>query len=160
MVKEAANKETPPLISHSIEISIKNLFYKIIHKVGEISKSLADKIKKHLKTDVEDMGIMLEKNRLLHSRPQRKENYNQALRVEEMKQVAHVLDEAKDVYIDTEKENIIFAFEDIQDNTKINKIVVEPNYKVKKFGITNAILTFSKVLKEGFSKENYKEVTR
>ncbi len=57
--------------------------------------------------------------------------------------------------MDTEFKNIIFWFDDEQDNTKINKIVVDLNYKLKKFGLTNYMVTAGKVDKSNKDREKY-----
>lgn len=57
--------------------------------------------------------------------------------------------------IDINKKNIIYWFEDIEDATKINKIV---NYKLKKFGVTNYMVTAGKSLKKDeLNKPEYKK---
>jgi VanZ family protein len=91
---------------------------------------------------------------LYHARPQRKEAYNQALGVEEMRQIVDVIDEAKDVFVDVRDDfkAIIYTFEDKENKEKINKIVVDINHVVKKFGKTNAIITMGKINKVDIEK--------
>ena len=104
------------------------------------------------------MGVVLEKNRLLHASPKRKKAYGHALRIEEFKQVVDVLEEQKEVYVDTDKKNIVFVFDDVEDDEKINKIVVEFEYKVKKFGKINAVVTMGKVGRTKIKDKKYKKI--
>ncbi|MCR8685181.1 hypothetical protein [Campylobacter ureolyticus] len=53
-------------------------------------------------------------------------------------------DENTPVSIDIDKKNIIFWFDDEKDAKKINKIVVDLNYNLKKFGVTNYMVTARK----------------
>ena len=99
--------------------------------------------------------MLLEKKRLLHARPERKVKYNQSLRVDEIRTIAKVLEDEKEVYIDTDHQNIVYAFDDRKDETKINKLVIDLNHIVKKFGTKNVVLTFSKVNRSEFDKANY-----
>jgi SPP1 gp7 family putative phage head morphogenesis protein len=125
----------------------KNKKYPVnIIEIGVLSSVVIDAVKKLLALELEELGIVLEKNRLLHTRPERKENYGQALRADEMKQIVDVIEEENSVYIDTHEnhKNIIFTFEDVEDETKINKIVIGLDKTVKKFGKTNAVVTLDK----------------
>ncbi|ENT7239579.1 hypothetical protein ACE645_001847, partial [Campylobacter coli] len=82
----------------------------------------------------------------------RKASYNQALSADEIKQIVKVLDEAKEVYWDNANNSLLYFFEDKKDASRINKIVITPDYKLKKFGKTNAIVTLGKV--EAINKDN------
>ncbi|MCI5633307.1 MAG: hypothetical protein MR325_06785, partial [Helicobacter sp.] len=64
--------------------------------------------------------------------------------------------EEKEVYWD--KDSLIYFFEDKEDKTKMNKIVVTPNYKIKRFGKTNAIVTLSKIDKHSKDSKKYQEI--
>ena len=131
----------------------KNKKYPInLIEIGSLTSVLIKAVKDILGIEVQELGVVLEKNQLLHSRPERKEAYGQALRVDEMKQIVDVLEESKDVYVDTKEthQNIVFTFEDVEDESKINKIVVVLNKKVKKFGKTNAVVTLDKADKKSF----------
>jgi hypothetical protein len=120
--------------------------------VGEISESIKKQAEDILGKEIVADGIILEKNRLLHAREERKGTYGQALRVEEMRQIVDVIAVADRVYIDTSKyhQNIIYAFDDILDNTKINLIPVEIVKKIKKFGKDCFVITFDKQKKSDF----------
>lgn len=59
-----------------------------------------------------------------------------------------ILDEAKEVYWDNNNQSLLYFFDDLQDSSKVNKIVIRPNYNLKKFGKTNAVITLGKVDKE------------
>lgn len=125
-------------------------------QVGKISPKIQSFLEKTLKTKIEDLHLILPKNNLLHASPKRKAIYNQALRVEEFREIVNVLEEEKEVYWD--KDSLIYFFDDLKDSTKINKIVVTPNYKVKLFGKTNAIVTLSKINKHNKESEKYQEI--
>ena len=68
------------------------------------------------------------------------------MRIEEIKKIVKTLaDDKTPVSIDTVNKNIVFWFEDEKDASKINKIVIDLNYKLKKFGLTNYMATASKI---------------
>jgi len=135
----------------------KNLKYPVrFIEIGSVTQGIVTAIKKFFDKDLEETGIVLEKNQLLHARPERKEAYGQAFKIEEMREIVDVIEEAKEVYID--KEAIVYLFEDKEDEKSINKIVVQVNRKVKKFGIINALVTLSKVKKIDFYKDVDEEI--
>ncbi|MFY4766648.1 phage minor head protein [Campylobacter sp. GB48] len=117
-------------------------------QVGKIDKSTKEFLEKLNKKDLEDLYFTLSKNNLLHASPKRKANYNQALSVDEIKQIVKVLDEAKEVYWDKKEESLVYFFDDIKNSKKVNKIIIRPDYKLKKFGKTNAVITLGKVDKD------------
>ncbi|WP_297814065.1 phage minor head protein [uncultured Helicobacter sp.] len=125
-------------------------------QVGKISPKIQSFLEKTLGTKLEDLYLILPKNNLLHASPKRKAIYNQALRVEEFREIVNVLEEEKEVYWD--KDSLIYFFEDKEDKTKMNKIVVTPNYKIKRFGKTNAIVTLSKIDKHSKDSKKYQEI--
>lgn len=85
----------------------------------------------------------------MHIRDDRKSAYNQALRIDELKKIVQILaDKNTPASIDTKNKNIIFWFDDELDEAKINKIVVDLNYTLKKFGVTNYMVTAGKVKKK------------
>jgi len=127
----------------------KNKAYPINYiEIGVISKELAQKIKEILNIDIELFGIVLQKGRLLHASPDRKDSYKnpKALRVEEIKEIVDILHNPKEVYIDTtpKHQNIVFVFADKKDNSKVNKIIINLNKSVKKFDKTNIVTTLDK----------------
>lgn len=124
-------------------------------QVGKMDKSTKEFLEKLNKKDLEDLYFTLSKNNLLHAAPKRKASYNQALSADEMKQIVKVLDEAKEIYWDTKEKSLIYFFDDLKDNQKVNKIIVRPDFKLKKFGKTNAVITLGKVDK--ITKESSKE---
>lgn len=69
-----------------------------------------------------------------------------------MRQIVDVIDREKDIFVDVREDfkAIIYIFEDVEDKDKINKIVVDINHVVKKFGKTNAIITMGKVERKDF----------
>lgn len=120
--------------------------------VGKLAQAIRSQAEEILGIDIKASDIVLEKNRLLHARPERKNGYGHAFRVEEIRQIVDVIDEARDVYVDTKEthENIIFTFEDVKDETKINIIAVDIRKTVKKFGKINSVLTLDKGTLEDF----------
>ncbi|EOI6145575.1 phage minor head protein [Campylobacter coli] len=117
-------------------------------QVGKIDKTTKEFLEKLNKKDLEDLYFTLSKNNLLHASPKRKASYNQALSVDEIKQIVKVLDEAKEVYWDTKEESLVYFFDDLKNSKKVNKIIIRPDYKLKKFGKTNAVITLGKVEKD------------
>lgn len=124
-------------------------------QVGKIDKTTKEFLEKLNKKDLEDLYFTLSKNNLLHASPKRKASYNQALSADEIKQIVKVLDEAKEVYWDTKEESLVYFFDDLKNSKKVNKIIIRPDYKLKKFGKTNALITLGKVDKD--TKESSKE---
>ncbi|WFC17051.1 phage minor head protein [Campylobacter coli] len=124
-------------------------------QVGKMDKSTKEFLEKLNKKDLEDLYFTLSKNNLLHASPKRKASYNQALSADEIKQIVIVLDEAKEVYWDTKEESLVYFFDDLKNSKKVNKIIIRPDYKLKKFGKTNALITLGKVDKD--TKESSKE---
>lgn len=122
-------------------------------QVGKMDKGTKEFLEKLNKKDLEDLYFTLSKNNLLHANPTRKANYNQALSVDEIKQIVKVLDEAKEVYWDKKEESLVYFFDDIKNSKKINKIIIRPDYKLKKFGKTNAVITLGKVNKNDKKQE-------
>lgn len=124
-------------------------------QVGKIDKTTKEFLEKLNKKDLEDLYFTLSKNNLLHASPKRKASYNQALSADEIKQIVKVLDEAKEVYWDAKEESLVYFFDDLKNSKKVNKIIIRPDYKLKKFGKTNALVTLGKVDKD--TKESSKE---
>lgn len=124
--------------------------------VGRLNKDIASKASKSLGIDIQEEGITCDKHCILHIREDRKGEYGQDLRIEEIKKVVSVLnDKNTPVSVDTKNKNIIFWFEDEKDSSKINKVVVDLNYKLKKFGLTNYMITAGKVDRINKDKEKY-----
>ncbi|HDV7508725.1 TPA: minor capsid protein [Campylobacter jejuni] len=114
-------------------------------QVGKMNKSTKEFLEKLNKKDLEDLYFTLSKNNLLHAAPKRKASYNQALSIDEIKRIVKVLDEAKEVYWDSVNNSLLYFFDDLKDNQKVNKIIIRPDFKLKKFGKTNAVITLGKV---------------
>ena len=154
---EAVHVRTQQLEEMVEEVIVKgNQKYPIsVIEVGSLSTRVLSAIAALLKKEAEVKGVVLEKNQLLHARPERKASYGQALRAEEFKQIVDVLEKEKDVYIETKpsREAVIYLFEDTHDPEKTNKIVVNINKRVKKFDTVNAIITLSKIKKRNFEKD-------
>ncbi|CUU77109.1 putative prophage MuSo1%2C F protein [Campylobacter hyointestinalis subsp. hyointestinalis] len=123
--------------------------------IGRLNKDIASKAKS-LGIDIQEEGITCDKHCILHIREDRKGGYGQDLRIEEIKKVVSVLnDKNTPVSVDMKNKNIIFWFEDEKDSSKINKVVVDLNYKLKKFGLTNYMITAGKVDRINKDKEKY-----
>ncbi|PZT47113.1 hypothetical protein B6S12_10805, partial [Helicobacter valdiviensis] len=82
----------------------------------------------------------------------------QGLRVEEIKEIVKVLEEAKEVYWDSANNSLLYFFEDKKDSSKVNKIIIRPDYNLKKFGKTNAIITLGKVDKDRKGLKHLKKI--
>lgn len=114
--------------------------------LGKLGKDVIKKSEKLLGVKIETEYIAGDKHGILHIRPERKGQYGQDLRIEEIKKIVKTLaDDKTPVSVDTVNKNIVFWFEDKKDASKINKIVIDLNYKLKKFGLTNYMATASKV---------------
>ena len=66
-----------------------------------------------------------------------------------------MLYEAKNVSFDANEGNLVYWFDDKEDAEKINKIIVNLNYALKKFKVTNYMVTIGKVDKVESLKDNY-----
>ena len=105
----------------------------------------------------------MNKGTFWHIREERKGLYNQNLRLEEIRDIVDILQDVNTkVFIDTKLQNILYVWEDKLDTTKMNKIAIYMNRTIKKFGITNAIATLSKIdkiiINDNVRKGLYKEV--
>ncbi len=123
-------------------------------QVGFLDKDIAKQSSILLGVEVESGGIILTKDRLIHAKPQRKELYKHAFRVEEMKKIVEILADKNNSYVDIRegKRNIVFVFGDEQDETKANLIPIEILRSHKKIQQKNYILTLDKVDKREFAK--------
>lgn len=118
--------------------------------VGSLVNTHLKAIKEYLKRDLEEGKIILSKKNLLHARPQRKERYNQAFKVEEMRQIVDILDNMDNAYLNTKDNNLVYVFYDKENQDKVNYVPIEILKSVKKFGGNSYILTLSKKHKEDF----------
>nr|WP_277620693.1 phage minor head protein [Campylobacter blaseri] len=119
-------------------------------QVGLLSKFISETASKLLNKEVKSGGMILTKKELSHARPQRKEAYNHAFRVEEMKEIVDVLNDENRAYVDLrdKHKNIVFIFEDKKDKTKLNLIPIEISKFHKKFKMKNYVITLDKADKE------------
>ena len=124
-------------------------------QVGLLGEAIANAASKILGLDVNSGGIILTKKHLSHASPKRKEAYDHAFRVEEMKQIVSVLNDEAKAYADLREkhQNIVFVFEDDKDKTKINLIPIEIRKIIHKFKQSNYVITLDKTLKSEFEKE-------
>nr|WP_211437311.1 phage minor head protein [Campylobacter sp. RM16191] len=115
-------------------------------QVGFLNETIAKIASKILDKEVEVGGIILTKKELTHASPKRKEAYAHALRVEEMKQIVDVLQDESKAYVDlrNKKQNIVFIFDDKQDNARLNLIPIEILKMHKKFKQKNYVITLDK----------------
>lgn len=124
--------------------------------LGRLSKDVILKSEKILKTKIETKHIMSDKHGILHIRPERKGGYGQALRIDEIRQIVRVLNDDKTpVSVDINDNALIFWFDDEVDKTRINKLVVDLNYKLKKFGLTNYMVTAGKIKKNEMNQKHF-----
>ena len=124
-----------------------------VFQIGIVSEFIAKKVKEILNLELKDAHIMADKKAILHVRPERKGKYGQALSIDEMLHIPQVLLEAKSVSVDKENMNLIYWFDDKTDGKFINKIAVDLNYTLKKFGVTNYMVTIGKVNKDDLSRQ-------
>ena len=115
-----------------------------------MSKILADLASKILNKSIESGGIVLTKKELTHASPKRKQAYQHAFRVEEMKRIVEVLQDEDKAYVDLRegKNNIVFIFDDEADETRLNLIPIEVSKTHKKFKVKNYVITLDKNIKE------------
>lgn len=131
-----------------------------IAQVGELNTKAIKALREYFNIEAQKIGIVIDKGRLTHT-GDRKESYNQHVSKEERERIIDILD-SKDIrlFIDTEEKhkNIFFVIDDINDKNKIIKIPIMINHKIKKFGMTNFLVTMSRMDKEELLKIEYKEI--
>lgn len=76
-----------------------------VEKMNEKTRKFLEKLDLE---DLQNLHFILSKNNLLHAAPKRKSKYNQALSMEEIKQIVKVLDEAKELYWDTKEQSLVY----------------------------------------------------
>lgn len=145
-----ARKDLSPKITtqKQFNIFVDNLFNKNYKEaVSTIHLPQIDrKLLKQL--GIKDNTQFIFKARYPHINPQRKANEGQALREEEYKAIPNAIKNAKEAYIDKENHNFFIIFEDLNDKSKINKIVFNKTIK------GNYLVTIGKVNKqEGINKK-------
>ena len=124
-------------------------------QLGKIDAYVSKRIFEIAGIELADSFIAADKKSILHIRPSRKKAYNQALSIDEIRQIPNVLYEAKNVSFDANEGNLVYWFDDKEDAEKINKIIVNLNYALKKFKVTNYMVTIGKVDKVESLKDNY-----
>ena len=129
-------------------------------QLGKIDAYVSKRIFEIAGIELADSFIAADKKSILHIRPSRKKAYNQALSIDEIRQIPNVLYEAKNVSFDANEGNLVYWFDDKEDAEKINKIIVNLNYALKKFKVTNYMVTIGKVDKVESLKDNYIEIKR
>lgn len=134
-----------------------------IIQIGQMPISIIQSLRKYINIESKSLGIVMNKGTFWHIREERKGLYNQNLRLEEIRDIVDILQDVNTkVFIDTKLQNILYVWEDKLDTTKMNKIAIYMNRTIKKFGITNAIATLSKIdkiiINDNVRKGLYKEV--
>ncbi len=121
-----------------------------VFQIGKLNEELKGKIEATSGITLEEAGIVMDKKALWHIREERKGAYAQALRVEEILKIPEVLQRAEHVSYEEDKgyKYVIFWFDDGKDENMINKLVVNLNRRVKKFGVSNYTVTMGKINKE------------
>ena len=123
-----------------------------VFQVGKIGELLKQEIEKAGGITLEEAGIVMDKHAMLHIREERKGAYGQALRIEEILKIPEVLQRAESVSYEEDRKRrehyIIFWFDDNANEKMINKLVVNLNRKIKKFGVSNYTVTMGKINKE------------
>ena len=124
-------------------------------QLGKIDAYVSKRIFEIAGIKLADSFIAADKKSILHIRPSRKKAYNQALSIDEIRQIPNVLYKAKNVSFDVNEGNLVYWFDDKENADKINKIIVNLNYVLKKFRTTNYMVTIGKVDKVESLKDNY-----
>lgn len=115
-------------------------------QVGTLKPNIVKFYNETMQTELADIGIVLNKEKILHFSPERKSKYDQALRIDEIKELVKILDKTKRYFFDKKsKKDILIFWDDEQDKSKINKAVITLDYTIKKFGISNLIVTLGKI---------------
>lgn len=119
-------------------------------QVGFLNQAVANIASKILSKDIEAGGIILTKKELTHAAPKRKETYNHALRVEEIRKIPQILADDSKAYVDLRsgKDNLLFVFEDKKDSSRVNLIPIEVDKIHKKFKQSNYVITLDKFFKK------------
>lgn len=147
--KELSRAVDEILVKENVKAPINSI------KVGELSDFVREKVKEILGINLKTNEIIVTKGQMTHFSPKRKDKYNQALRIDEIKEIPQILADKNTLKtVDTQKKNLIFWFNDKKDKTKINKIIVQPNYKLKT-KIKNLIITLGKISKENINEANH-----
>lgn len=104
------------------------------------------------KLGLEKNSAFILKKNATHIRPDRKGSYDQALRVEEYREIPKVMREATFVLIDKRIKNFQIIFDDKENISKINKLVFN------KDELGNYVVTIGKVDRRDGISENYNMV--
>lgn len=92
------------------------------------------------------------KKQFIHSRPQRKGSYNQALRIEEFKRIPEIIHSSNVLFWDKRLKNFFIPFYDMKNKDKVNKICF---YKDQN---GNFAITVSKIDLSNLNNKDYKKV--
>ena len=128
-------------------------------QVGTLKPNIVKFYNETMQTELADIGIVLNKEKILHFSPKRKSKYDQALRIDEIKELVKILDKTKRYFFDKKsKKDILIFWDDEQDKSKINKAVITLDYTIKKFGISNLIVTLGKIDKKDLGTYDLEEI--
>lgn len=117
-------------------------------KIGELNDAL-----KALINHNNNANVFITRARGAHISEARKDQYSQALRLEEQKEIPSVLQQAKQAYTG-EGEGFVIPFKDATNESKINLIVLNSDEK------GNFLITAKKVDKVSFNAKKYKKLER
>lgn len=128
-------------------------------QVGTLKPNIVKFYNETMQTELADIGIVLNKEKILHFSPERKSKYDQALRIDEIKELVKILDKTKRYFFDKKsKKDILIFWDDEQDKSKINKAVITLDYTIKKFGISNLIVTLGKIDRKDLGTYDLEEI--
>ena len=128
-------------------------------QVGTLKPNIVKFYNETMQTELADIGIVLNKEKILHFSPERKNKYDQALRIDEIKELVKILDKTKRYFFDKKsKKDILIFWDDEQDKSKINKAVITLDYTIKKFGISNLIVTLGKIDRKDLGTYDLEEI--
>lgn len=113
-----------------------------IIQIGALSNIAFTQIKRH-NPNLQTKSICLYQNQIGHitrdTKPKAKEP-----NIDEIKETAKVLNEAKHLYFDLEHNNLIYFYCSLQNDIMVNYIAVNLNYTLKNFKTDNFIVTIGK----------------
>ncbi len=105
-----------------------------------------------LKIGLNNAKCYFTKKQFIHSRPQRKGAYNQALRIDEFKRIPDIIHSSNVLFWDKQLRNFFIPFYDMKDKNKVNKVCF---YKDNN---GNYAITVSKIDLSSLNNKNYKKV--
>ncbi len=96
-----------------------------VFEVGRLPQKVLKFYNELTGQELETLNLVLSKSQILHFRPARKNAYDQALRLEEIRGLVTLLEKNQDYFFDKKsKKDILIFWEDEKDATKLNKVVI------------------------------------